>query len=123
MEQAQASTGWTLQAMNCLQWADEETKDLELCKTGSSYNKASKWEVSNTAHNIRVLTCNTKLQPVKTEKGVKHGRRCIKVLLMIVPCRLWSEAEHIVNIMLLLAKWRKKSAPPVSHCPQKGPGM
>lgn len=122
MEQAQASTGLTLQAVNCSWWA-EERKDLELRKIGSSYKKASKQEGSNTAHNIRILTCNMKLQPVKIEKGMKHGRRCIKMFLMIVPCRLWSEAECIVDIMLLLAKWRKKSPPPVSHCPQKGPGM
>ena len=58
----------------------------------------------------------------KTEKGVKHGRRCIKTFLKIVLRGLWSMAEQIVNIMLLLAKQRKKSPPAVSHCPQKGPG-
>lgn len=63
-----------------------------------------------------------KLQPVKTEKGVKHGRRCIKMFLKAVLCGLWREAEQIVNITLLLAKRRQKSPPPVSHCPQKGPG-
>jgi len=63
-----------------------------------------------------------KLQPVKTEKGVKHGTRCRNMFLMIGLCGLWSEAEQTTNIVLLLAKQKKKFPPPVSHCPQKVPG-